>query len=81
MGLRSAVTSAPVSMRSRSPVSFSAAQLGLEPSPATPPLAVQGQKLIVHPAELLPERRDQLLHRRLPFLKVPRGLGLGGLEL
>ena len=80
-GLRSAVTSAPVSVRSFSPVSASVSQLGLEPPAGLAPLLVEPHELRVDAAELLLERRDELLDGLLALVEVALGLGLGGPEL
>ena len=76
-GLRSAVTSAPVSVRSRSSRLAQVAQLGVEPPARLVPLVVERLELRVDPPELLLQRRDEPLDRLLALVEVPPGLESG----
>ncbi len=56
-------------------------QLRLEPAAGLAPLLVEVQQLLVDPAELLPQRRDELLDRLLALVQIALRLGLGRLQL
>ena len=56
-------------------------QLRLEPPARLTPLLVEREQLGVDPAELLLDRRDELLDRLPALVEIALGLGLGGLQL
>ncbi len=81
LGLRRAVTSAPVSVRSRSPESASARSCASSRPRDSRRSWSRREQFRVDPAELLLDRPDQLLDRRPALLELAVGLGLGGLQL